>query len=61
MKHSLIVFLGSGLGGVARHVLNHFVTKHCRQRLSLGYPHDQHTTREFAVPALRWLTDRSAG
>jgi fluoride exporter len=26
MKHSLIVFLGSGLGGVARHVLNHFVT-----------------------------------
>jgi fluoride ion exporter CrcB/FEX len=26
MKHSLIVFLGSGLGGVARHLLNHFMT-----------------------------------
>lgn len=26
MKHSLIVFLGSGLGGVARHLLNSFVT-----------------------------------
>jgi fluoride exporter len=26
MKHSLIVFLGSGLGGVARHLLNNFVT-----------------------------------
>ena len=26
MKHSLIVFLRSGLGGVARHLLNNFVT-----------------------------------
>jgi CrcB protein len=25
MKHSLIVFLGSGLGGVARHLLNSFL------------------------------------
>ena len=25
MKHSLIVFIGSGLGGVARHLLNKFV------------------------------------
>jgi fluoride exporter len=26
MKHSLIVFLGSGLGGVASYLLNNFVT-----------------------------------
>ena len=26
MKHSLIIFLGSGLGGVARHLLNNLVT-----------------------------------
>ena len=26
MKHCLIVFLGSGLGGMARHLLNNFVT-----------------------------------